>query len=317
MAGMKFLQACAGVSFLAATRISPVAQGTTNSLTGQWDFNEGDLRATVGQDLQFLGDTATKTTFDAAVVNGANAKVMHFPAADPTEGYLMLHGAQPNGGGTNVNVYTIVMDLLWPGSSDGTFRALYNSDPSNQQDAVMFVNPDGAIGINNDYSGEMLPDTWYRLAIVVDLPNGKITKYLNGVTDTNQVQRFTDNVVDSRFSLGPSALLFTSGSGETAEGLVDRIQFYSDALTADQVAALGIPLGDGGPATTGDVTITGIQKVGDNVVITAAGGGNLQLQQKATLQAGTTWQAIGQPTASGTFTVPANGATGFFRVQRL
>jgi hypothetical protein len=309
-------QACAGVSFLVATLISTFGQTSTNGLTGQWDFNDGDLKATVGQDLQFLGDTATKTTFETAVVNGANAKVMHFPAADPTEGYLMLHGAQPNGGGTNVNVYTLVMDLLWPSSSDGTFRALYNSDTRNEQDAVMFVNPDGAIGVNNDYSGEMLPDTWYRLAIVVDLPNGTITKYLNGVTDTNSIQHVPDNAVDSRFSLSPALLLFTSGSGESQPGLLDKIQFYSTALTSDQVAALGLPIGDSGPPTAGDVTIDSIQKVGDNVVITASGGGNLQLIQKAKLT-DPTWQPVGQPTTGGTFTVPATSATGFFKVQQL
>jgi hypothetical protein len=310
------LQACAGVSFLVATLISTFGQTSTNGLTGQWDFNEGDLKATVGQDLQYLSGTGTKTTYETAVVNGANAKVMHFPAAEPTEGYVMLHGAQPNGGGTNVNVYTLVMDLLWPASSDGTFRALYNTDTSNQQDAVMFVNPDGAIGVNNDYSGEMLADTWYRLAIVVDLPNGTITKYLNGVTDTNSIQRIPDNAVDSRFSLTPALLLFTSGSGESQPGLVDKIQFYSTALTSDQVAALGLPIGDGGPPTTGEVTIDTIQKVGENVVITASGGGNLQLVQKAKLT-DPAWQPVGPPTTGGTFTVPASGATGFFRVQQL
>src|SRR5690348_6554985 len=108
---MRFFQACAGVSFLAAALVSSFAQAGTNSLTGQWDFNQGDLKATVGQDMQFLGDTATKTTFETVAINGANGNVMDFPAADPTEGYLMLHGAQPNGGGTNVNVYTLVMDL--------------------------------------------------------------------------------------------------------------------------------------------------------------------------------------------------------------
>jgi hypothetical protein len=314
---MRIFQACARLCIAVAAVISVQTFGqTSTNLTGQWDFNQGDLKATVGTDMQFLRDTATKTTFQTIDVNGANGNVMDFPAATASEGYLVFHGAKPNGGGTNVNIYTLVLDLLWPSAtSDGTFRALYNSDTNNAQDAIMFVNPDNAIGINNDYAGEMLADTWYRLALVVNLneTNSTITKFLNGVNVG--VQTLDANSVDSRFSLGPAFLLFTDASEETAPGLVDRVQFYSDALGDTQVAALGLPLGDGAPPVGGDLKIDSIQKVGNNVVITASGGGNLQLVRKDKLT-DTDWQPVGQPTTSGTFTTAASGATGFFRVKR-
>ncbi len=289
---------------------------TSTNLTGQWDFNQGDLKATVGTDMKFLGDTATKTTFETVNVNGASGNVMTFPAANVTEGYLVFHGAKPNGGGTNVNVYTLVMDLLWPSASDATFRALYNTDTNNLQDAVMFVNPDNAVGVNNDYAGEMLPETWYRLALVVNLneTNSTITKFLNG--QNVEIQALNANSIDSRFSLGPAFLLLTDGLEETAAGSLDRVQFYSDALTDTQVAALGLPLGDGGPPVGGDVKIETIQKVGENVVITTSGGGTQQLVRKDKLT-DVVWQPIGQPSTNGSFTTSATGATGFFRVQRL
>ncbi len=294
-------------------------QTTTNStnatLTGQWDFNQRNLQATVGTDLRFIGDTATQTSFATTNVNGANGNVMLFPAANTQEGYLMFHGAQPNGGGTNVNVYTLVMDLFWPAGSDGTFRALYSSDTNNLQDAVIFVNPDDQVGVDNDYAGEMLPETWYRLALLVDLPNQQISKYLNG--QLVETQSLVGTGVDGKFSLGQALLLFTDASGETGAGQVDRIQFYSGALSDAQIAALGAPVGDGGPVVTGDLKIDSIQKGSDNtVVITTSSNGNLQLQHKAKLT-DPNWQALGQPSATGVFAVPSTDPVGFFRLQQL
>ncbi|HEV8543500.1 MAG TPA: hypothetical protein VGR78_13975, partial [Verrucomicrobiae bacterium] len=131
------------------------AQGTndTNHVTGQWDFNSGDLRATVGTALQYVGGIDADTTFVSSQIAGASAKVMSFPSAAPSQGYLMYHGAKPNGGGTNVNEYTLIMDLMWPDISDGTFRALFDTDTNaTTGDAAMFVNPDNAIGVFNDYA---------------------------------------------------------------------------------------------------------------------------------------------------------------------
>jgi len=313
---MRIFQLCStGAALLAAAGMQTGAQ-TAPAPAGRWDFNQGDLRATVGANMQFFGPVAARTIFESTVINGAVGHVMRFPAAGPSEGYLLFHGAQPNGGGTNVNVYTLVLDLFWPAESDGTFRALFNTDTNNLQDAVMFVNPDNQVGVNNDYSGELPPETWNRLALVFDLPNGTITKYVNGQTNETSVQFLGGNAVDSRFSLRPALLLFTDDDGETRTGLVDRVVFYAEALTPEQVVALGLPTGDGGPPVSGDVRIDSIQKVGFEILISASGGGTLQLQRKASLS-DTVWQPAGQVNNSGTFTVPAGDPRGYFRVQRL
>lgn len=314
---MKIVRLCVRGSVLLGVlcAIQTWAQ-STNSLTGLWDFNQNDLRATVGAPLQFRGSTDASTTFDTTVINGATAHVLHFPAATPAQGYVMPHGAKPNGGGTNVNQYTLVMDLMWPSDSSGAFRALFNTDTNNVEDAIMFVNPDNAIGVNNDYVGEMLPDTWYRLALVFDLnpTNSTITKYLN--TTNVGVQLVGEGMVDSRFSAGPALLLFADNDNETRSGLVDRIQFFSDPLTEEQIVSLGTPIGDSGPPVTTDVKIESIRKEGNNVVITVSGGGNLQLQTKAKLT-DASWTNAGAPSASGTFTVPIGSPLSFFRAQRL
>jgi hypothetical protein len=287
-------------------------QITNSTLTGQWDFNQGNLNATVGTPLQYYGTSAASTTFESVVINGMTANVMRF--GDDTQGFLLQHGAASNGLGTNLNQYTVVLDLMWPAESDGTFRALLNSDTNNVEEPMMFVNPDNAIGVNNEYSGSMNPGTWYRLALSFNLTNSTVTKYLNGEIVGTQL---LDAGVDSRYSLKPALLLFASNLGEIRAGYVDRIQFYSDALSDEQVGDLGTPIGDGGPPVSGDVRIDSIRAAGTNMEITLSGGGTLQLQRKTRLS-DAAWQSTGQQVnGSGTVTVPATDATGFFRAQRL
>src|SRR5262249_7614171 len=68
--------------------------------TGQWDFDFGDLRATIGQPLQYLdgagGQTVTKTQFGStrdfgiSDINGQPALVMRVPGdLDRNIGYIM------------------------------------------------------------------------------------------------------------------------------------------------------------------------------------------------------------------------------------
>ena len=308
-----FLYSAGVALFVAAlTSAQITAQTSTNgALTGRWDFNQANLKATVGSDLQFVGQTGASSAFEQADIGGQAAHVLHF--SDQSEGILLTHGAKANGGGTNVNAYTLVMDLMWPAESDATFRALFGTDTNNVRDPVMFLNPDNGVGVNNDYAGEMAAGNWYRLALAFDLTNSVVRKYLNGDLVGTQT---LEGAVDSQYSLGPSLLLFASNAGEVRAGYVDRIDFYSEALNDDQVKSLGVPQGDGGPIVTGDVKIESITRVNNDVAIAISGGGRLQLQRQTAL-GGATWETAGEVNGSGTLTVPANGATGFFRVQRL
>lgn len=301
---------------LAGNAVFGQGTNTTNNVTGQWDFNQGDLRATIGSPLQYLDGTQTITSFSTNSIGGAPAGVMHFPAASSSQGYLMLHGASSNGLGTNVNEYTIVMDLMLPDS--GAFRALFNSDTNNVEDAIMFVNPDNGIGVLNNYAGELAPNTWYRLAFVFDLTNSTITTFINGQTNSTI---FTGaDSTDGPFSLRRGLLLFTDNDVDAAgDGYVNSIQFIASALNGEQVAALGGPSsgGIGAPPTpVGDVNIEKIEKVGSNIVLTVSGSGNLHLERTAALGTPTNWQNDSAVLTNGKFTVPATGSTGFFRVRR-
>src|SRR5437899_486083 len=98
------------------------------AVTGQWDFKNGDLSATIGQPLQDL-NAAGATVFGTSSIGGTPTNVMKFPKA-PNElgGYLEVVGAAANGGGGLVNQYSVVMDVLFPAASAGKNRALFLTD---------------------------------------------------------------------------------------------------------------------------------------------------------------------------------------------
>ena len=217
-----------------------LATNGSASITGQWDFESSDLTATVGSALTYRGTTAsatqfgTTTTFGIAGINGQPAKVMKFPATTASQGYVMPHGAAANGGGTNVNQYTLIMDVLFPAASSG-YGAFLQSNTGNGGDAELFVNPSPAngIGISGQYQGNLTPDVWHRVTFTIDLTTRELGKFIDGLNvvvspvgaaplGTNPVQYLdaTVGVIDQRWSLGTTALLFADDNNDTRNGIV-------------------------------------------------------------------------------------------------
>src|SRR5688572_6001593 len=99
--------------------------GTRAAITGQWDFDNGTLAASIGAALEFRGDTEVVAQFGSTAalgipaINGQSANVLRMPACLPTQGFLLRHGVQPNSGGEFVDRYTVVMDVLFPSESTG------------------------------------------------------------------------------------------------------------------------------------------------------------------------------------------------------
>ncbi|MFM7803481.1 MAG: Ig-like domain-containing protein, partial [Verrucomicrobiota bacterium] len=213
-------------------------------VTGQWDFN-GNLDATVGTALQYLGDTASITAFRDATIGGKPAKVMSFGAATKAQGYVMTHGAGANGGGTKLNQYTLIMDVMFPAASDAKWRGLFQTDPSNANDGDLFVNKANGIGISGQYQGKVVADTWHRLAFAFNLNDKSVSKYIDGVLVNKQT---LGEGFDGRWALGSTALLFTDEDGETAAGMVNSVQIRNGTLSDAEIAALGGATADGIPA---------------------------------------------------------------------
>jgi hypothetical protein len=307
---------------------APTAEGLPlPSLTGQWDFNQGDLRATVGFPLEFLGDTATGTTFETVQIGGQDAKVMKFPKTgfNPVQGYIMTHNGRPNGGGTNVNQYSVVMDIMYPATSTG-YRALWQTDPTGKSDAEIFVHGNGGIGISSQYQGNVTPDAWHRVVFTFDLTKRELRKYVDGAnvltapvgaspgTELAQYLSTTSGIVDNRYSLGKTALVFNDEDGETGAGFVNSIQFHSRVLTGEEVANLGTATASGIPAAiVAPLRITGVSASATAITIGISGGvGPFQLQKRATLS--DAWQDVGSAVSAGPLTDTPSGSTGFYRV---
>jgi len=227
---------------------------------GQWDFNSGNLAATAGANLGALeyydgpgGATDLGTTFGSTTtlgvpsINGTPALVMAFPASTSAMGYIMPCPTVANG--TNaplyVNSWTMVMDLLFTGSSHGAWRGLIQIDGGG--DAELFVNGGNGIGIGGNYSGAILSNTWHRVGFTFDLTNAVLNKYIDGTLVGSQA--YTGQ--DGRFALTTAgfAVLFTDNDGETAAGYVNSIQLRDTVLTVGQMAALGGPSAAGIPTT--------------------------------------------------------------------
>lgn len=224
-------------------------------VTGQWDFNAGDLSATAGQPLQYMDPNAqaatsfgTTTSFGIMDINGQPANVMYFaPSTSPWNGFIVPHGVAPNGGGVYANQYTVIMDLMYPSFTSG-YRALWQTNPGNTNDADIFFNGDGGLGISSQYHGTLTPDVWHRVVFAFDLTRRELGKYIDGTNvspaslNLHDAQDLGgDGDVDERWSLYPTALIFSDEDGEVQPVYVSSIQIRNGRMTDASVASLGGP----------------------------------------------------------------------------
>jgi hypothetical protein len=229
---------------IASTRAQPF---------GSWDFNGSNLTATVGTDLTFVdgagGATSLNTAFGSttafgiSAIAGSNAVVMRFPAATNGMGYNMFT-PPANGGGSTVNQFTYILDVLYPAASAGKIRPLIRTYSLGGTEEYIIVDATGAVGpavlgsggVNGPFLGGLQPGIWYRLGLVVNA--GVATRvYTNGV----EMGSFTGDVSDGFFSLDQNsfALILATSSTNAASGYVNSIQLRDVALSAGQMAALG------------------------------------------------------------------------------
>ena len=193
----------------------PRSAQVPQKVTGQWDFENGDLQATVGKDLQY-GDGptgrvkdhtsfGTTTSFGIPDIGGKPAKVMKYTRDefddDATDknprGYLLEHGMAPNGGGTKVNQFTMIVDMMIPdlhlGDNYNTVVKWEAVDDFTIDGSISIKANDiggdntGGIGISGQYTGDGVTwikgGEWQRLVVAVDMSADTpiINYYLDGV----------------------------------------------------------------------------------------------------------------------------------------
>ncbi|YCM42992.1 glycerophosphodiester phosphodiesterase family protein [Verrucomicrobiaceae bacterium 227] len=197
-----------------------------------------------------------ETSFDKAsvfslpLIDGADVDVMAFPGCDSDQGYSVTHGFAANGsylGSGLVSNYTVIMDVLFPSSSDGTWRALVQTDASNSSDADFFVQnaASGGVGISANYRGAIKPDTWHRIVWVMRAApgEGQAHRYIDG--QFVGAIGTTGSGLEDRFALGSSVLLFADENNDTQPGFVSSLSILDRKLSYDEVVALGGPSAGG------------------------------------------------------------------------
>ncbi len=235
---------------------SAPAEPQPPKVTGHWDFT-GGLVATVGRDLEFFSPLAESQTrfgttadFGIAPIGGVVAEVMSVPPDQSRDiGYRMFHGIPPNGGGTRVNQYTLIMDVMicvfWPG-----FAGVIQVDSTgNTGDADIFWRrSDSNIGQGNGgYGGlgAITSDTWHRVALAVDLAANPrvVTKFVDGIKQEDWIQQSLDQ---ARRALLEPCILFTDGDdGEQHCWYVNAVQIRDGKMSDAELVELGGPTPDG------------------------------------------------------------------------
>ncbi|KAB2660288.1 MAG: hypothetical protein DVB31_14380 [Verrucomicrobia bacterium] len=285
---------------------SPVATAQA-VVRGQWNFDLGDLGAVVGQPLGYLdganGVTAAGTRFATTAelgipdIKGIPTKVMNVPGGLYRRiGYVMTHGIAPNGGGTRVNQYTLVMDVMVATNGPGAAALLQVSSPENLDDADLLWQGNqfgqGPGGFNG--TGAFTAGAWHRIVAAYDEaanPPG-VAKYVDGVF---QDRWTTDQGFDHvRRTLLPTAVLFADGDqDQRREWWVSSIQIREGAMTDAEIVGLGGPSASKIPVPGGGKTYT----------FANTSGGNWSTA--------TNWVPVGVPGATDTAVI---GASGFYTV---
>ena len=185
--------------------------------------------------------------FGLPLISGRDSYFMLFPKALPEEGYLLKHGASPNGvfkGNGKVSNYTIVMDILLLKQRTTDYLALYQTDPNNKDDAEMYIYRSGSnqLGISGRYHGRIHENRWHRVALSVQAASGsggvgQLHKYIDGEFVGGHGTNSSEAV--SRWALGPKFLLFSDNNGETSSVYVSSIYFVDRNLSMEEIAALG------------------------------------------------------------------------------
>jgi hypothetical protein len=254
--------------------VVPICVGTSAlAAQTQFDFTADDLSATFGPGtLDYFngattaGDVAfgTASSFGLPAMPGGDSGVMKFAAFRPDQGIQFDTGVAANGGGSYVNQYTMIWDLLVPNVAASPYMALLQTNPDNSNDGDFFIRADPrGIGISGEYAGTINDNQWHRIAASFDLTTGTLNKYIDGALVGTQS---LGSGVDGRWSLDPTGgvkpLLFTDDDGETNSGYLSSFYFVDQALNSEAILALGGPNAKGIVPEPSTLALLGVGAVG-------------------------------------------------------
>ncbi|MGV3771607.1 MAG: hypothetical protein ACO1QB_01815, partial [Verrucomicrobiales bacterium] len=275
------------------------------------------------------GDTETKTSFGTTTsfgipdIGGQPAAVMKVPGDKSNKiGYIMRHGISPNGGGSLVNKYTIVMDVYVDPSGSGAGSLIQTDTLNNTSDGDIFHQGSnfgqGAGGYEG--TGQFTIGAWHRVAWAVDLTASPatITKYVDGI---KQDDWNPSDALDGRRALREFAILFADGDqDERLLMYVNSVQVHDRKLSDTELEALGEPTAVGLPLLSQEAPQTpvalAIAKNGSNVTITWPGETQgFVLESTPAVGTGAIWTPVAGVVGNSA-TIPAASGNRFYRLRK-
>jgi hypothetical protein len=245
---------------------------------------------------------------------------MHVPGYLSRDiGYIMEHGIAPNGGGTRVNQYTLIMDVFVGETGPGAASLWQTSSTNNADDGGLFWQGNnfgqGANGYNG--TGIFTAGSWHRVAAAYDMAATPpvVTKFVDGVKqDDWTANQSLDN---PRRSLLPIAVLFGDGDqDERREMWVNSIQIRSGKLSDAELTALG------GPSANGIPVLSLTSPPTARTLTIARDGTNVRISWPATVTGfvlqstpsiGGTWSAVAGVTGN-LISLPPSANAAFYRL---
>jgi hypothetical protein len=326
----------------------PRASGipTPNPVKGEWNFDQGNLAATLGRDLHFIDPAlasryrfGTTTELGIPGIDGQPARVLHIPytPGEPRDvfskiGLRLEHLVPPNGGGAKANQWTLILDLYWGPESQGFGGLLQTHDLDNPTDGDLFWRrSDGSYGKGCCSLYDELPadqqhasETWARVVFVTDLAASppRLAKFINGYKHREDLTG-DGGSIDGRFALPPEVFLFGDGDdNERTEAYVNALQIREGAMSDDDVIALGGPsvfgipsaaAGSGvAPPPTSPPTLT-IRNNGNGTLTLTWEGAGFTLEHAPAVVG--SWAAVAGATGNSA-TVNASEAAQFYRLRQ-
>ncbi len=224
-------------------------------ITGQWDFKNEDFSATIGSDMNERGDIntpgqqaifASTREFSIPDINGTDAEVMKVPPYDSQHYLEFYSNIAPEGDTIGFSCdysYSVVIDLLKPASSVKSYISILQTSHANKDDADIFINNQSkGIGIAGQYDGLINDNTWYRIALIFNLPEQKIDKYINGIY-VGTTLLWDESMID-RFCLNnnwgvQASCFFSDNDNETDVLYVNSIQIRNYTMSSSEIELLG------------------------------------------------------------------------------
>jgi hypothetical protein len=201
-------------------------------LVGMWTFEDGNdlVKASVGNDLVATGSSFTST---AGPINTKAVKIGR-------NSYYAIQHEIAATGGSNVNEYTLMMDIRGSAEEFGNWLSVFNTKAGNEGDGVLWIDGDGKIGSANlgGYSSEVLrPNIWQRVVISAKL-GGSFKVYINGSLAWSAS---AGTEADGLMSLLTDALYIGyDGKGGGYQGPeFAEIRIWNTSLTDAEISTLG------------------------------------------------------------------------------